>query len=236
MKLAGAAGLFAASASPLMAIARDKRDDYEPFHWARLKFKLLKQAPDRWDTHPWGDEFFLGMLHKYTSLNVDREWHVASLDNLDEMVQYPFLFMTSEQQFEFTDRQRKNFKEYLDRGGFIYADDCVIDRTGDFFFQDFRKKIEDLFGEKMVRLPDDHDIYKCCYKLKGLPFLQGKNHGGWALFRNGRMSVFLTPTDIHCGWCSLKLQLSGEEGWFPKKNGYDSVKMGTNILVYALTH
>jgi hypothetical protein len=214
----------------------DKRNSLEPFHWARLKFKLTEKAADKWDVHPWGDEFFLDMVQKYTSLNVDRTWYVGELNNLKQMQQYPFLFMTSENKFEFTPLQQKNFKEYLERGGFIYCDDCVVERTGDFFFQDVKTKVEKLFNTKMVRLPDNHEIYNSFYKLKGLPFPQGRNHGAYALFLKGRMALLLTPTDIHCGWCSLKLQMQHQEGWFDKKIGYDSIKMGINILVYALTH
>ncbi|NOY75317.1 MAG: DUF4159 domain-containing protein [Kiritimatiellaeota bacterium] len=237
IKLMGSAGLATAFLTPsLLAAPLDKRDDMEPFHWARLKFTLTEKALDEWNVYPWADELLLDMLQKYTSLNVDRDWHVASLDKLEEMVQYPFIFMTSENKFNFAGVKRRNFKEYLERGGFIYADDCVIGRTGDKFFLDLREKVERLFGKKMVRLPNDHQIYRSFYKLDGLPYPQGKNHGGWALFLNGRMALFSTPTDIHCGWASLKLSMEGGNGWFPKKMNYDSIKMGINIVVYAMTH
>lgn len=237
IKLLGCAG-FALAFGPFVFSASDKRDDMEPFHWARLRFKQSMRARDEWNAHPWADEHLLNALHKYTNLNVDRTWHVASLDNLKEMSQYPFIFMTSENKFEFTASQQANFKEYLNRGGFIFADDCVVGRTKDYFFIDIREKLEALFGQKMVKLPNDHEIYRCFYKLNGLPHMQGTPHGGWALFINGRMAVFLSPSDIHCGWESQRISglRRNRRGWFSKDKENDAIKMGINIIVYALTH
>ena len=221
-------------------IRGDKRDNKEPFHWARVKFKVVEDVPDKWDISPWGDDFFLNMLHAYTDLNVDRTWHVAPLDDLEEMVKYPFLFMTSEGDFEFNRKHQENFVEYLSRGGFIFADDCVYNNDkglpNDRFFSCMKDKLETLFGKKMIRLPDDHEIYRNYYKLKGLPYMQGQAHGGYALFIDGRMAVFLSPHDIHCGWCSMSQVAAGQESWFSRKKSSDSVKMGINILIYAMTH
>jgi hypothetical protein len=234
--LAGGAALSTAFIFPFRIFSSDKRGGMEPFHWARLKFELTKDAPDKWNAHPWGDEFFLDRLQEYTNLNVDRTWYVAPLDNLDEMIKYPFIFMTAEEEFGFSELQRKNFAEYLNRGGFIFADDCVSPGGGDFFFADMKKKVEDLFGQKMVKLPDDHEIYRCFFKLNGLPHVQGKSHGGWALFLNGRMAVFLNAGDLHCGWCSFKLRKTNGKSWFTEEKELNSVKMGINILTYAITH
>jgi hypothetical protein len=66
--------------------------------------------------------------------------------------------------------------------------------------------------------------------------MQGVDHGGWALFLNGRIAIFLTPTDIHCGWASCRNIVKNGSSWFSKKNSYDAIKMGINIIVYAMTH
>jgi len=238
--LKAGAGALALSANPLSLLAANGREDMEPFHWARLKFKVVEQVPDKWDVHPWGDKFFLEMLHKHTRLNVDRGWNTPSIERLDEMVKYPFLFMTSEGDFEFTKQDQKNFVEYLARGGFIFADDCVFQASnqpgrGDRFFLCAKNKIETLFGEKMTPLPNNHEIYKSYFQLAGLPYLQGVPHPGEALFIDGRMAVFLTSTDIHCGWCSMSLISQGQDKWFSRNKSMDAVKMGINVLVYAMT-
>jgi hypothetical protein len=35
-----------------------------------------------------------------------------------------------------------------------------------------------------------------------------------------------TPGDLHCGWC----------GMFSPEMSMDSIKMGINIVIYALSH
>jgi len=238
----GSALPFAFNTTSLFA--SDKRDFTEPFHWARVKFKVTDRVHDLWDVGSYGDQMFLDMLHKYSKLNVDRSMHVASLDHIDEMVKYPFLFMTAEGDFVFNTKHQNNFVEYLQRGGFIFADDCVYggkDLSNDLFFSAMKSKVEELFGKKMVKLPNDHEIFRCYYKLNGLPYMQGVKHGAHALFLNGRMALFLSPNDMHCGWRSLSRMLRGEKGWFGKtrevqlKNNYNALKMGINILSYSMT-
>jgi len=225
LKTAGLAAAAGMMPNFLHAFKSNWKEE-EPFHWGRIKFDVTQNIPDKWDVHPWGDFRFLDALQKQTRLNIDPTWHMVPLDKLKEMQKYPFLFMTAEGTFEFNKNHQKNFVEYLKRGGFIFADDCVFACRYDYFFKDFKKKIEKVFGKKMVKLPNNHDIYHCYYDLpNGLPHMQGVNHGGYALFLDGRMAVFLSPSDIHCGWC----------GFFGRKKTSDSIKMATNIIVYAMT-
>lgn len=218
--------------------ADDKRDDKEPFHWARVKFLTTDRVKDKWNIYPEADVYLLKTLKTSTGLNIDTTWYVAPLDDLDEMCKYPFLFMTTEGRFQFTATHQTNLVEYLKRGGFIFVDDCVY-KGGkeDGFFTDFRDKIEFLFDRKMVKLPNGHEIYHSFYDLpEGLPYLQGVRHGGHALFIDGRMAIFLSAADIHCGWKSEQVMASGWSGWFPKDLSEDSIKMGVNILMYVMSH
>jgi len=226
LKTAGLAAAAGLTPNFLQAFKTDWKEE-EPFHWARVKFDVVEDGPcDRWNTHPWGDFNLLDSLQKMTRLNIDPAWHVAPLDKMEELQKYPFLFMTTEKIFEFNGNHQENFVEYIKRGGFIFADDCVFDCKYDYFFKDFKKKAESLFGKPMEKLPNNHDIYHCFYDFpNGLPHMQGVNHGGHALFVDGRMAVFLSPSDIHCGWCSF---------FGPQKTS-DAIKMGINIVVYAMT-
>ncbi len=218
--------------------AADKRDTMEPFHWARVKFLTTDKVKDEWNAHPNADVYMLKELKTRTGLNIDTTWYVAPLENLDEMCKYPFLFMTSEGRFEFTPQQQRNMVEYLKRGGFVFADDCIFSEGRvDGFFLDFREKIEALFGRPMTKLRNNHEIYHSFYDLPdGVPYINGINHGGYALFIDGRMAIFLTSTDIHCGWKSLELNSHGEAGYFPQSRCEEAVKMGVNIMMYVMSH
>jgi hypothetical protein len=220
--------------------ANDKRDALEPFHWARIKFLTTGTARTVWDVAPQADVYMLKELKRRTGLNIDTTWYVAPLDDLDEMCKYPFLFITTEGSFEFTSKQQVNLVEYLKRGGFIFADDCVYSEgQQDGFFVDFKNKIEHLFGRPMVKLPNDHEIYHSFYDFpNGLPHVQGIQHGGYALFIDGRMAIFLSPSDIHCGWYGLDRVSRGHSiaKWVGVHRCKEALKMGINIMMYVMSH
>ncbi len=64
----------------------------------------------------------------------------------------------------------------------------------------------------------------------------GKQHGARGIFIGDRLAVFLASTDIHCGW----VDASGR--WFGKRRGSnrqghtEAIQMGTNLVMYALSH
>jgi len=227
------------SAGTVALGAGDKRDDLEPFHWARVKFNNIGETVDKWNVWPQSDIFLMEELKRCTGLNIDPNWYVASLEDLNEMCKFPFLFMTSDGEFEFTPTEQENLVEYLKRGGFLLVDDCVANGEYriDAFFIDFKAKIEKLFGRRMTPLPNDHEIYHSFYDLpNGMPYVQGIQHGGHALFIDGRMSIFLSPTDIHCGWHGQWERSVNGYGMYSDRGCKEATQLGINILMYVMTH
>jgi len=210
-----------------------------PFHWGRVKFDT-KGAPygqDKlWNAGSWCDPYFLNLMKKQTNINVDTTWREVHLDNLDEMDKFPMLFFTANSRFELPDKQKANLKEYLERGGFLFSDDCVVSPDGDFFFQSFKRMVEEMFGKPMERLPDSHAIYHCVYDIPhGASFNQGKDHGGYGLTLNGNLGIVLTPGDIHCGWGSYQRRLDGQRPWFKSEQiEIDSIRFAINMISYAM--
>jgi len=56
------------------------------------------------------------------------------------------------------------------------------------------------------------------------------NHGARGLFVRDRLAVFLSSTDLHCGWCDRHGTTWGLVGY------RQAIQMGINIVMYALTH
>ena len=218
------------------AFQRNMVSGEEPFRWARVKFKTGQKVHDEWDTHPYGDRYFLKNMEKSTGLSINKDWHTVNLESIDEMAQFPFLFMTSEGHFSVSELQQENVREYLRRGGFIYADDCVLDAKADHFFTSYRENVYKLLGVRMVRVENDHKILHSYYDLKETPHCQGKKHGAWALYLDGRMVSLATPGDIHCGWTSAGRRYSGQKSWFKPEVEQNSIKMGINAIVYSMTN
>jgi len=180
---------------------------------------------------------------------------VVSFDKPEELKKYPFLFMTGENHYKFDDRQKANLREYITRGGFLLMDDCVVGSGGDFFYQSSYELLEQVFGNgALQRIPLQHEIFHNVYDLGdkglpymerqnrillpgmrqprqvGLPYMHGQNHGARAVFIGDRLAVFLSSTDIHCGWCDSH----GFE--FGKQNYEKAIQMGINIIMYAISH
>jgi len=211
----------------------------DTFKWVRIKYLGtgigMGGAHDRWDSALDNDLMFLKQLAKYTTVKPEMKVNVATLEKIDEIAKFPVLFMHCETAVRFTDIEVKNMKEYVNRGGFIFADDCVLNEGGgkDLFFQGFKKTIEEKVfpGKKMVLLPIEHEIFHTFFDLpKGLPYLQGPPNGAWGLSDDkGRLMMIAMSTDLHCGWDS-------EAKYFGEKKLLEAYQMGINIVIYALTH
>ncbi len=180
---------------------------------------------------------------------------VVGFDEMKDLAKYPFLFMTGENHYKFDDRQKANLKEYIGRGGFLLMDDCVVASGGDFFYKSSYALLEEVFGSGAVkRIPLDHEVFHNVYDLgdTGLPYMQmldptpmtgrprprqtslqpmhGQNHGARGVFVGERLAVFLSSTDLHCGWCDSR------GGVFGIHNHKKAIQMGVNIIMYAISH
>jgi hypothetical protein len=228
------------------------------FFFPRLKFHVKDRTMDNWDVGPSGDVVLRRKLTELTNINVSQEPVVVELDDLAKMAKYPYVFMTSESEFELDPKHAENLREFLLRGGFVHADDCCHPTTkgaihasdigenfeykiradskkggvdGDRFFMDYVRMINQLFPDNpMRRIPDKHEIYRSYFEFpKGCPLMQGVDHGAWGLFEKGTGRLMTIATPGDLH-CGWMSRY-----WEPAKNS-EAVKMGINILMYYLTH
>lgn len=204
------------------------------FIFPRLKFSVKDETHDQWDTGLSGDAILRKNLRELTNVNASDEPKVVKLADFDDLCQHPFVFMTSEGYFKLPDNEEKNMREFLERGGFVHADDCVYNgnaKPEDRFFRDYVKLINGLFPDNPIRkIPFDHEIFHCYYEFpKGSPHMQGVDSGMHGLFEpgTGRLMTVATPGDLHCGWMCE---------YFGKEKDMQAIKMGINILIYFLSH
>jgi hypothetical protein len=220
-----AGGLLAASARADQAVTTGQ------FVFPRLQFSVYDNTPDIWNVHPVGDVNLRMKLRELTNINASQEPKVVRLDDFDDMVQNPFVFMTSEGYFRLQPREERNLREFLERGGFILADDCVFQAREDRFFRTYNKLIDSLFPDNPMRkIPYDHEVFHIYFQFRaGCPHMQGVPHGAYGLFERGtgRLMTISTPGDIHCGWVN-RYWHDGRE--------LEAIKMGINIIIYFLSH
>jgi len=222
---------------------RNPDPDRYDFLMPRVKFDCTMEVGDRWNAFPGGERNLLLALEKVVRCRVllppdcrdDSPHHgadyqfngVVDLTDMDELRKYPFLFMTSSGPYVLSDVKKQNLGRYLNEGGFLLMDDCVhLNRS--LFYKSSYKILQEIFGAGAVkRIPNDHEVFHNVYDLSrvGLPYVQGEDFGARGLFVGERLAVFLSSTDIHCGWMDPGRSHAGE-----------SIQMGINIIMYSLSH
>jgi hypothetical protein len=148
----------------------------------------------------------------------------------DAVFNYPILFMTGHGNVHFADAEVARLRRYLERGGFLHVDDNYgLDES-------WRRECARLFPDSpLVALPADHEIYHIYYDFPtGLPKIH-EHHGGpargYAVFHQGRMVIFYSyNTDLGDGWEDADVHDD------PPDKREAALKMGVNIVLYALTH
>lgn len=259
--LAAGAALFGLNASAAMRLpARDRRNPphIEPdVHFdlliGRVKFDCDRRVVAMWNTYPGAERnlltAFADTVHCRTKIPkkcndgfpcYGEDWQfngIVDLTDLDAARAYPILLMTAEGDYTLSGLQQDVLKNYVEQGGFVIMDDCVYDGAGDFFYRSSIPVLQRAFGaDVMGPVPADHEVFHNAYDFgdKGIPFVQGQHHPAQGVFLNGRMSVFLSSVDLHCGWAD------GGRHMFKPQRGYDphaeSIKMGVNLLLYGVSH
>jgi hypothetical protein len=172
-------------------------------------------------------------LHRFIAENtniaiVDEEINVRATDL--ELYNYPFLFLTGHGNIRFTEQEVSALREYLTSGGFLLANDSYGLAAA------FRREMKRVFPEKkLVELPFSHDIYHCRYEFpNGLPKIHEhdkKPPQGFGIFWEDELVVFFTyESDIGDGWEDYEVYHD------PPEKHLAALKMGANIVTYALTH
>lgn len=181
----------------------------------------------------YNDPEVLPNLAKYANLTlstdfpVDQETVKASEAKLYD---YPFVYLTGHGNIRFTDRELDNLRNWMLRGGFLYADDDYgMDES-------FRREIKRVFPEReLVELGPDFPLYSCFYSFSKLPKIHehdGKAPRAYGLFDDsGRLMLLYTyESNISDGWADPETHKD------PPEIREQAFRFGVNIIYYISTH
>jgi len=213
------------AADPMPDIAGGKVE------WARLK----TPSPS-WDRHASSDHLLLEYIRESTTLNIDPVWRAADVEDIKQMCAYPFLF--SEGLGFVDDAGRKNLREYIQRGGFLFIDSCIapnVNQREDDFIAAQMVALHDILPDmKTEPIPDDHEIFHNCFDMvDGLPNTRVDDLEDWppegltAIYSKNRLVSILSVSGLQCGWAGIKRS---------QEHSTNCMKMMINIYVYAITH
>lgn len=194
------------------------------FEIARVKYR----GGGDWYNDPSALTNLIKFAKNQIPISIAEKYKDVSIGSSD-LHSYPFLFLTGHGNIAINSSEASNLRSYLDNGGFLFIDDDYgIDEHA-------RKMMKQVFpDEDFIEIPFAHPIYTNVYKFEnGLPKIHehdNQSPRGYGLFRNGRLVVFYAyESNLGDGWADPEIHNN------PASVRQHALRMGTNILVYALT-
>ena len=203
---------------------------------SKFFFTRLQYNSGDWNVDQRMPSNLMHSLINYTSIPVDTEERVIPLDS-DKIFSSPFCYLSGHKLVEFTEKEAKNFKQYVEQGGFVFVDDCNHDIDG-LFARSFERQMKKLFGQQALKkISNKHPIYSQFFRFEEGPPPTTFELNGWgddlihdylkAIEIDGKIRVLYSNKDYGCEWDYDYRN----KRWLAE----DNTKFGVNIIIYALT-
>ena len=200
-------------------------------------FARLRYDSGDWDYNPKVAANVLNSVIEYTSIRVYPEEVIITADS-DELLAFPFLFMTGHKLVRFSDKERARLRHYVERGGLLFSDDCNHDIAG-LYAVSFEEEMRRIFPGPgtLEKLPNTHALYRSFFQYPDGPPQTAHELNGWgddlvhdylrAVEHRGRVGVLYSNKDYGCEW---------DFDWRNKRfQRDDNTRFSVNIVVYAMT-
>jgi len=225
------------------------------FMFCRIMFR---QAPDgdggNWAVdYPRADVNLTFRLSELTTMNPSRDAvgdfnHIVITLNDPELFHCPFIMMTEVGATYLEESEAIHLREYLVRGGFLWADDF----WGEYAWEHWATELRKVFpsGYPIKDLPMDHPIFHVLYDVKTLPQIPSINYyfgsGGDTSERfdsrvphargiedeHGNLMVVMTHnTDFGDAF-----EREGDNREYFERFAGPGYAVGINVLLYSMTH
>jgi hypothetical protein len=168
----------------------------------------------------------------------------------ESLFRCPFVMMTEVGAVYFDEREAESLRNYLLKGGFLWADDFWGNYAWSAWASEFAKVLSP--GQYPTRdLPLDHPLFKQMFVIAKVPQIPSINfwagsggstsergadsaepHARGVFDAHGRMMVLITHnTDIGDSW-----EREADDPEYFLRFSVDGYAFAVNVLVYALTH
>ena len=200
-------------------------------------FARLRYESGDWDYNPKVAANVLNSVVEYTTIRVFPEEVVIAASS-EDLLSFPFLFMTGHKLVRFSARERDRLRAFVDHGGLLFSDDCNHDVNG-LYARTFEQEMLTIFGREggLPRLPMAHPLYRSFFTFEKGPPQTSHELNGWGddivhdylrgLERRQRLGVLYSNKDYGCEW---------DYDWRNKRfQREDNTKFAVNVVVYAMT-
>jgi len=228
MPAGGAESEIAATAMALLFLSKGKRQVVI----GHLQHSLDPESND-WNLHRRGIQHLTGYIESVWKR--DLSWQSLRIQraSLADLLETPVLFISGSDEFVLTPQHRRLLKDYVDEGGFIFAEACNGDGCNGIAFEtSFRREMELIFDKPLQKLPPNHPIWFAETKVS--PDAMPEGFWLYGLEACCRTSVVYSPVSLSCRWELSKPY--GARPQYPKKVKEDlenAVKIGLNVVAYA---
>ena len=230
------------------------------FMFCRLWYNTSRNMPSGlgWSTdYPAADNNFMTRFEELTPTYIER-WKngdpgIAAVRATDpDIFRCPFLFMTDPGSVTFSGAEIEALRDYLLKGGFLWADDLWGNRA----WRYFETEMSRIFPEYSIEeIAPDHKLFSVLYAVEEIPQIPsyqswirsgGRNGGQTSEFGaetavphlrgifddNGRLLVLVSfNTDIADGW-----EREGDIPFFFYTFSPPAYGLGINILIWVMSH
>ena len=226
------------------------------FHFCRLVYQPSPTGTGgSWTTdYPRGDINMSIRLSELTKTNVSftagQPNHLLVRPTDDLLFQCPFVLMSAPGSAHFNDKEASRLREYVLKGGFLWADDF----WGSYQWEQWESEIRKVLPARdypIVDLPLTHPMLRTQVAVTAMPQIptigyymrsggrtseQGEDsaiaHARIISDRAGRAMVLMTHnTDVGDAW-----EREGDDPGYFYAFGARGYAFGINVLLYSLTH
>jgi len=194
--------------------------------------------------YPAGDRHLMTALRRLTRINARPVEQSVNLEDGDDVFNWPFLFAARTTSINLTEEMTATLREYLDRGGFLIADDM----WGRAEQEAISDTVRELYAKReLVELGDDAAAFHMLFDLNERYQVLGQ----WARF-NGMRPLDGVSYDPHFKGVFDEKQRMVMAVWFnndtgdswewaddpsyPEKFSALGIRIALNHVVYAMTH
>jgi len=101
-----------------------------------------------------------------TPVTVEKQFKIGSAD----LTKLSVVFITTDQQFQLTDTEKKKLRDYVAAGGFLVVDNAAANIPNSQAGASLLRMVKDIAGSKRLEpIPNSHVIYQSPFKLGGPP-------------------------------------------------------------------
>jgi len=185
-------------------------------------------------------------VNRYTNINAKVDAHLF-LDSR-KIFESPFVYVTADRAFELTEIERRNFGEYLRKGGFAVIDNGTPEYEYGQAEASLRQMLKDALGPeaKFEPIKNDHPLYHCFFD-----FPDGPPQGAEIQMAQTTTTDIQGETARNASMAKAVLYLEGikfgerlvavysDKGyalkWKDFSNNEPQLRMGVNMVIFALT-